>query len=690
MDNEERSPFMMPVTRLRGIGEGRAARLAARGIETLRDLIYHLPLRYEDRRRVTLISSAADGENAVVRGRVTAAGENGPFRGRGRRFNVVVRDPSGCIELVWFNYNGAHLSRLVVKDSELWVYGRVDLSSGAPRMYHPDIMPTGGGRDDDFLRILPVYPTVPGCSPRMLRAAVEQALAEVFPVLADPVPPGTTERLGLPTLSGALEALHRPLAQSPVDLVNARRSPAHRRSLFDRFLALMLAVQSRALSRGRLSGSPCPTPEDFIFRVQEWLPFRLTGSQAGAAAEILADMSRPSPMSRLLQGDVGCGKTVVAALAVHAAAVNGFQSAIMAPTQVLASQHFDYFSRLPRQFGFRPVLLTASTAGSERLRILERIADGSHNPVIGTQSLIQTGPVFRSLGLAVIDEQHRFGVRQRRLLDEKGNNPHVLVMSATPIPRTLAMTLHADLDISVITRLPEGRMPVVTRVAGPKDKKDLYRSLLTRLSAGQQAMVVCPVVEGCEDSDLKSAEEMYSALRRLLGSRFRIGLVHGRLPADRKDDVMEKFRNGRVDLLVGTTVMEVGLHAPGATMIIVEHPERFGLAQLHQLRGRVGRGGAGGVCVLMCSEDPSTEVLNRLSILTECSDGFKIAEHDMRMRGHGELTGVRQAGSGEVDIREIFREPALLEAARDAAADILGRNPPPTKKPRGSRSGIQI
>jgi ATP-dependent DNA helicase RecG len=307
--------------------------------------------------------------------------------------------------------------------------------------------------------------------------------------------------------------------------------------------------------------------------------------------------------------------------------------------------------------------------------MLESISAGRCNPVIGTHALIQQDLVYRNLGLVVIDEQHRFGVCQRRLLDRKGENPHMLVMSATPIPRTLAMALHADLEISTITGFPAGRKPVVTRLAWPEDRKDLYRSLVSRLSAGQQAMVVCPLVARSEDSDIKSAEEMYSALRRLLEPRFRVGMVHGRLPSALKDETMEKFRKGEIDLLVGTTVIELGVHAPGATMMIVEHPERFGLAQLHQLRGRVGRGNAGGTCVLVCKDGLAGEALQRLSILTRCSDGFEIAEYDMKTRGCGELAGLRQAGVGEVDIRDVFREPGLLKAAREAVKAIIKRDP---------------
>ncbi len=661
--------------RLRGVGPSRAAHLAAKGIKSLHDLLYLLPSRYEDRRRPDSILSARDSETILIRGTVVAKSETLSFRRRGGRFKAVINDGTGTLELLWFNYHTGHLSRLIENGAEIWIYGKVNRSGGLPRMIHPEIATVGGGRDEDFNRIVPVYPSIDGLTARLLRSAVDQALDILIPGLPDPLPAKMVEPLNLPPLSEALKALHRPGKGAAVTELNEGRSDAHRRILFDRFFSLMLAVQVRAGHRKRAIAKSCSLPDDFLAETLKFLPFKLTNSQLAVLEEILEEIRRPSPMNRLLQGDVGCGKTIVAAIAARAAALNNMQTAIMAPTQILASQHFDYFSKLPGELGFEPVLITGSFSGVARRRILEKISGEGCNPVIGTHTLIQQDLEFKNLGLVIIDEQHRFGVKQRRLLDRKGENPHMLVMSATPIPRTMAMALHADLEISTITELPAGRKPVLTRMAWPEHKKDLYRSLIARLSAGQQAIVVCPLVESCEDSDLKSAEEMYSTLRALLEPRFRVGLVHGRLAAKLKDETMEKFRQGKIDLLVGTTVIELGVHAPRATMIIVEHPERFGLAQLHQIRGRVGRGKAGGVCVLVCKEGLANEALERLSILTRCSDGFKIAEYDMKMRGYGELAGLRQSGAGEVDIRDVLLEPQLLKAAREATMTILKKDP---------------
>jgi len=370
---------------------------------------------------------------------------------------------------------------------------------------------------------------------------------------------------------------------------------------------------------------------------------------------------------------VGCGKTAVAAVAAYVTILNHWQVAIMVPTQILARQHHSYFSSLSRWMGFRPVLLTGAMKKSERLKVYERIRRGEYNLIIGTQALIQEGLSFARLGLVIIDEQHRFGVRQRALLDKKGANPHLLVMSATPIPRTLAMTVYADLDISLIKEYPQGHQAVVTQLVNGKEKRRVLTELNQRMAGGQQAIVICPVIEGSEDADLKNALEMHAKLKEIFSPRFRIGLIHGRLASEEKDRVMERFREGLLDLIVATTVIEVGVHAPGATVMVVEHPERFGLAQLHQLRGRVGRGDERGLCLLMLSEALSEKALARLKVLEETSDGFEIAEKDLEMRGHGELTGLRQAGAGELDFREMIREPELLMAAKREAGRLTAR-----------------
>ena len=380
-------------------------------------------------------------------------------------------------------------------------------------------------------------------------------------------------------------------------------------------------------------------------------------------------------MNRLLQGDVGCGKTVVAAVAASLTVINRWQVAIMVPTQVLARHHYLYFAGLPENMGFRSVLLTGALKKSERLETYEKIRLGEYNVIIGTQALIQEDLSFAKLGLVVIDEQHRFGVKQRVLLDQKGVNPHLLVMTATPIPRTLAMTVYADLDISFIKEYPEGHLPVMTRLMDGSQRRKVLNMLNQRMAEGEQALVICPVIEGSEEMDLKNALEVHEKLSKIFMPRFRVELIHGRMSSDEKDWVMERFREGLIDLLVGTTVIEVGVDAPGATVMVIQNPERFGLTQLHQLRGRVGRGTKRGRCFLMLSTQPSTHTLSRLRILVQSHDGFEIAQKDLEMRGQGELMGTKQSGAGELDFEEMFREHELLVAAKKEADALVASDP---------------
>jgi ATP-dependent DNA helicase RecG len=380
-------------------------------------------------------------------------------------------------------------------------------------------------------------------------------------------------------------------------------------------------------------------------------------------------------MNRLLMGDVGCGKTAVAAVAAHACARNKGQVAIMAPTQVLASQHLDYFSGLSEKMGFRPALLTGMLGKRERGDLYRTIREGGCDLVIGTQSLIQEDLVFKDLRLVIVDEQHRFGVRERALIDRKGNNPHLLVMTATPIPRTLAMTVYGDMDVSVIREFPPGHVPASARLVFETEKRQVFDFLRARLAQGDQAFVICPVIEGSEELDLKNATDMAQKLGKIFSPPYRVGLVHGRLPPQEREAVMADFRAGRIHLLIGTTVVEVGVHVPKATLMIIEHPERFGLAQLHQLRGRVGRGSARGLCFLMGSANLTEHALSRLKVLVEHHDGFEIAAKDLEYRGYGEWIGMRQTGLGEIDLSEMMREPDLLFLAREKADLLLDSDP---------------
>jgi len=672
----EQSPELnRPLTSLKGIGPKKAELLNRRGLFTIRDLLFFLPVRYEDRRSIRPINKAKDGSPILVRGKVVSGREEGFFRSRKRLFRIVIRDETGRIELLWFHYKKAHLSRIGRQGLEILAYGPVRNNRGKSQIIHPDITVLKDKEEDVPLGFYPIYPAIEGLSARTLRSAVEQALDLCHERLIDEIPVDIIRRMGLPALMESLRCIHFPPDGLPLELLNRHKTVYHKRLLFDRFFRMMLNIAFRKSLHRKRSGRVFSVPEDLAGDLRRFFPFSLTRDQAKVVKEMVHDFKSGRPMSRLLQGDVGCGKTLIAVVAAYITTGNNCLAAIMVPTQVLAQQHYDTFSSLNKDMGIHPVLLTGALKPEERRKACKAIESGNCNTVIGTQALIQDEVSFSRLGLAVVDEQHRFGVRQRALLEKKGENPHLLIMTATPIPRTLAMTLYADMDISVINEYPAGHKPVITRIINEDRKREVHETIMDRLSDGQQALVICPVIEGSEDMDIKNALEVYSGLKKLFSKRFRVGLIHGRLSPYEKERVMAEFREGGIDLLVGTTVIEVGVHAPGATVIIIEHPERFGLSQLHQLRGRVGRGEKQGLCLLIKSEGLPEATLSRLNVLVETNDGFEIAKKDLQIRGQGELMGVRQAGPGEMDFEEMFREPELLSDAKKEAERLLLSDP---------------
>ncbi|MBU2499006.1 MAG: ATP-dependent DNA helicase RecG, partial [Proteobacteria bacterium] len=520
-----------------------------------------------------------------------------------------------------------------------------------------------------------VYSSISGLSSQLVRSTVRRALDEYLGALVDPLPAERARRLGLPTLAEAMRYVHFPPDEACIEALNQFDTPHHKRLVFDRFFLVMLIMAFRKKSRQRASGAAFSIPSRLMADLGKFFPFELTSHQIRALEEIVEDLGSDKPMNRLLLGDVGCGKTAVAVLAAHISIQNGRQVAIMAPTQILANQHLEYFRALKDRMEFRPVLMTGAMKKAERDEVYRRIRDGSYNLVIGTQSLIQAELFFSNLGLTIIDEQHRFGVRDRALIDRKGNNPHQLVMTATPIPRTMAMTVYGDMDISLITEYPAGRMPVVTLAVPPEEKREVFEALKDRLAKGEQAFVICPVIEGSEDLDLKDATEMAERLKKILSPPYQVGLVHGRLSPEKREAIMAQFRKGLLHILVATTVIEVGIHVPTATLMIIEHPERFGLSQLHQLRGRVGRGAERGICYLMLPHALSERTASRLRILVENQDGFEIARKDLELRGQGEFIGMRQAGVGDLDITELMREPELVSRAKEEAEYIIESDP---------------
>jgi len=663
----------LPLTSLKGIGAQRARLFAQKNIHTILDLLFFTPVRYEDRTKIVPINILKQGDRALVKGTLVSGKEQRFYPSRKSLFKILIKDRQGSLELIWFNYRKQQLNAFVNPGQKLIAYGETSINRGHLQMIHPEIFIATDSEINDILGIYPMYSSVKGISPNMLRKTVRNPLKEYIAYIVDPVPEKITKALSLPDLRSAVKYVHFPPEKSSIERLNQSDTPFHRRLLFDRFFLVMITIAYRAKARAAKKGKIYSISPHFTESVKAMFPFALTSHQVQATKDIIKDLSNGRPMNRILMGDVGCGKTAVAAIAALLTVQNTMQAAIMAPTQFLARQHMDYFANLSKKAPFKPALLAGKLRAAEQRKIYNGIEKGEYNLIIGTQALLQEKLTFYKLGLVVIDEQHRFGVRERVLMEQKGDNPHLLVMTATPIPRTLAITIYGDMQISAIKQYPEGHVPVSTYIVRQKQKRGAFDLLKQKISLGHQAFVICPVIEGSEESDLKNAIEMAEKLRKI--APFRVGLVHGRMTPEEREKIMTDFRNGRIDLLVGTTVLEVGIHVPKATVMIIEQPERFGLAQLHQLRGRVGRGSKNGTCLLMVSDTLSDMALSRLKTLAETADGFKIAEKDFQLRRHGEITGLRQSGAGELDINEIAREPQLLSSAKREAENLINLDP---------------
>jgi ATP-dependent DNA helicase RecG len=681
MISKKYSPFTparnltLPLTNLKGVGPRRAELLARKGLHTILDLLYFTPIRYEDRTRITPIHRIKEGERVLAKGRVTQGKEERFPKSRKRLFRIRIVDGKKSLELLWFRYKKPHLLRYARPGTELMAFGTLGVNGGKRQMIHPEIILLNHQGSFDACGFYAVYSHIQEISNKTLRTIIRAALDQYGPDLMDPVPEGLLARFGLPGLRESIEAVHFPTGEASMKELCQSETIAHKRLLFDKFFYTMMTMAYRKEARKKTTIPVSRRPENMISQAEGFFHFTLTSDQLRAVEAIASDLSSGRPMNRLLIGDVGTGKTAVAAVAAYIIVQNKRQAAIMAPTQILARQHMDFFSGLPDQMGFRPVLMTGDLKRPEREAAYSKIKSGRYNLVLGTHALVQEGLVFADLGLAVVDEQHRFGVRQRTLMDRKGNDPHNLVMTATPIPRSLAIAIYGDTDVSMMREFPEGHIPVRTLIVSEEQKRWALEELTGRMSRGQQAFVLCPVIEETEEMDLKSAQEMERRLRKILCPPFRVGLIHGRLSPGQKETVMRDFRDGRIDLLVGTTVIEVGVHVPNATVMIIEHPERFGLAQLHQLRGRVGRGREGGICLLMISNNLPESVVSRIRILTESHDGSEIAQKDLMLRGHGEFTGTKQSGVGELDMMEMMREQDLLLKAKEAAHGLIRDDP---------------
>ena len=655
-----------PVKFLKGIGERRAEALARLGIRTARDLLWHLPHRYVDASTVTPLARAKVGDEVACVGRVVTKGIV-PTRKGLRIFHAVLRDDSGLLECAWPGQ--PFLDRTIVVGQTLLVSGPVRFYHGrqmAPREYL--ILAEADGDADPLAagKVLPVYPATEGLSHRVIRALVDRHLDALIALSRDLLPERLRATLELPELADALRAVHRPTA-----VAEAERG--RRRLAVDELLDLQLMLlRARSLAKRQRSGVAFTVKRDLTRRLHDSLPWTLTGDQQQALREITADMTAPERMHRILMGDVGTGKTIVALFAMLLAIENEFQAALMAPTELLAEQHAATLTALLEPVGLRPEVLLGRLTGAEKAAVRARLASGGARLAVGTHALLQETTAFDRLGLVVIDEQHRFGVEQRAALIGKGAAPDVLLLTATPIPRSLALTLYGDLDVSALREKPPGRGPIRTAVRTAGQRGKVFDFVARECAAGRQAYVVLPVIDESEKADLRAA----STMAELLAARWphlTVGLVHGRLKADERDDVMRRFRAGTIHVLVATTVVEVGIDVPNATVMLVEHPDRFGLAQLHQLRGRVGRGAGTGdsYCILMADD----YVPARLKEFAATDDGFRIAELDLRERGMGDLIGARQSGGMEVRHARLPDDADLLAKARELAAEIIDRDP---------------
>jgi ATP-dependent DNA helicase RecG len=687
-----------PVQYVKGVGPRIAEMLAAKGIHTVGDLVHYLPFRYEDRLNPRGIAELRAGEMATVVGEVR---NSGLFRTRSMPiFQLTVGQGRAKLRCLWFH--ATYLQDKFQPGQMIALYGKVeeDQRTRELQIIQPQFEllgdPTDSGENGaekkaaqslEIGRIVPIYEATGKLTPRWFRRIIRTALDNLTPELPDAIPAAVRAHMGLISPRAALWNVHWPEPGESLQDLQSSRTPAHIRMIFDELFFVELGLELKRRQQKAQTGVAFRLDDGVRAAIKKILPFHPTGAQKRVLKEIASDMEKPYPMRRLLQGDVGSGKTIVAFEAAIIAIENGYQVALMAPTEILAQQHYFSARRILENAGYRIVLLTGSLESDRKREIRRHIAQGSAQLVIGTHALLEEKVEFAKPGLVIVDEQHRFGVMQRlKLMKKSGDSeekdgataaaePDVLVMTATPIPRTLALTLYGDLDLSVLDELPPGRTPIVTRQVSDDQSSKVWDFVRKQVAAGHQVYVVYPVIAENEESELKAAIKMYRELSGTIFKDLKVGLLHGRLDADLKDQVMRMFQKGELQILVATTVIEVGVDVPNATMMVIEHAERFGLAQLHQLRGRIGRGAAKSYCVLMTGGKVTEEGQRRLDAMVRTNDGFQIAELDLELRGPGEFFGTRQAGLPSFRVANIIRDAQLLEAAkREAAAVLAGPN----------------
>jgi ATP-dependent DNA helicase RecG len=670
----ERRAEQQPLSALKGVGPKMAQKYQRLGLHTVQDVLFHLPFRYQDRTRVVPIGEVRQGQSVVIEGEVELA--EAVFRGR-RNLLVRISDGTGFLTLRFFHFSSAQQANFK-RGRGIRCFGEIRAGKSGPELIHPeyDFIDVDESHVEDYLTA--VYPTTEGVHQLSIRKLVQQAVERFLPQVDELLPDDVLQSSRMNELRDALRTVHRPSPGDDIASLEAGVHPAQQRLAFEELLAHHLSLHVLRKSLQKESAPKLPVAGKLSNHLLDSLPFSLTAAQQRVIDEINHDLEQSHPMQRLVQGDVGSGKTIVAAMAALNAVGNGYQVAIMAPTELLAEQHLNNFQTWLQPLGIEVVPLTGKLKAAARRQALELVADGTAQVVVGTHALFQEGVQFHRLGLIIVDEQHRFGVHQRLALREKGNHggnyPHQLIMTATPIPRTMAQTIYADLDVSTIDELPPGRQAVESVVLSDSRRAEVVQRVAAACKEGRQAYWVCPLIEESEKLELQAATDMANELAAAL-PELNVELVHGRMTAREKEKIMQSFKSGKIDLLVATTVIEVGVDVPNASLMIIENSERLGLSQLHQLRGRVGRGAEKSSCVMLYQSPLGELARKRLAVMRETNDGFEISRQDMELRGPGELLGTRQTGMQQFRIADIMRDQKMLGPVREAAALIESRYP---------------
>lgn len=677
---------------IKGVGPRKASLFKRLGIETMEDACLFLPRRYEDRRHLNNIKNLQPGQLATVIGEIQMAGVAVTSKRKRKIFEVVVADKTGLVTAKWFQFNPKYMKQIFKKGQRIILSGMLQVntySQWGKEMHHPEYEFLTGDEEDLIHcgRIVPVYHATEGLTQRNIRVVMKHIIDEVAGHFSEVIPDNIQQKFNLIPIKEAIINSHFPEAPyDNLEQLNQHISVPQRRLIFEELFLLQLGLAMRKYDKTREEkGISFNAKGDLLKGFLKMLPFNMTKAQERVIGEIKADMARPHPMQRLLQGDVGSGKTAVALASILTAVENNYQAAIMAPTEILAEQHYLKTHHFLEQLGVKAVLLTGDVKGKHKKETLARIESKEIDVVIGTHALIQRDVRFACLGFVVVDEQHKFGVAQRLSLQRKGETcdgyqPDLLFMTATPIPRSLALTVYGDLSLSVMDEMPPGRQPVRTHLRYDKDRANIYKFLKQEVETGGQVYIVYPLVEESEKLELRAATEMYEHFQKDVFPQLRLGLIHGRMPGEQKEQVMEAFRQGELDILVATTVIEVGVDVANASIMLIEHAERFGLAQLHQLRGRVGRGKRQAHCILLAQFPMSEEAKRRLRVMVDSNDGFAIAEEDLSIRGPGDFWGTRQSGLPDLKIAHILRDASLLETARREAFELVASDPHLTKE----------